>query len=115
MKNIEPGNVGAHPANRLIVQKTAKYDDSSVVRLLSRKIRSLLLEDGGFALLKAKIRKQTVCKALSDAACQEENIRMNRILRRNLRVDAKNVISIELYPRMGNGISFRQLVMQLFI
>lgn len=43
-------------------------------------------------LLKGKKRREAVCIVLSDDTCSDEKIRMNRVVRNNLRVHLGDVI-----------------------
>lgn len=43
-------------------------------------------------LLKGKKRREAVCIVLSDDTCSDEKIRMNRVVRNNLRVRLGDVI-----------------------
>ena len=70
--------------NRLIVEEAAN-DDNSVVALSQAKMDELELFRGDSVLLKGKKRKETVCIVLSDDTVSNERIRMNRVVRNNLR------------------------------
>lgn len=43
-------------------------------------------------LMKGKKRRETVCIVLSDDSCSDEKVRMNRVVRNNLRVRLGDVI-----------------------
>lgn len=47
---------------------------------------------GDAILLKGKKRKETVCVALPDESCSNEKIKMNRVVRNNLRVRLGDII-----------------------
>lgn len=47
---------------------------------------------GDTVLLKGKKRKETVCIVLSDDTCPNDKIRMNRVVRNNLRVRLGDVV-----------------------
>ncbi|VDN39080.1 unnamed protein product [Gongylonema pulchrum] len=66
--------------NRLIVDQSVK-DDNSVV-----KMDELNLFRGDTVVLKGKKRKETVCIVLADDTCPNDRVRMNRVVRNNLRV-----------------------------
>lgn len=88
--------------NRLIVDD-ATNDDNSIVSLSQAKMDELQLFRGDTVLLKGKRRKETVCIVLSDDACPKEKIRMNRVVRNNLRVRLSDVVSIQSCPDVKYG------------
>lgn len=88
--------------NRLLVEET-KNDDNSVVSLSQAKMDELKLFRGDTVLLKGKRRKETVCIVLSDDGCPDEKIRMNRVVRNNLRVRLSDVVSIQACPDVKYG------------
>lgn len=47
---------------------------------------------GDTVMVKGKRRRETVCIVLSDEACPNEKIRMNRVIRNNLRVHLGDVV-----------------------
>ena len=79
--------------NRLIVEDAAN-DDNSVVALSQSKMDQLELFRGDSVLLKGKKRKETVCIVLSDNTVSDERIRMNQVVRNNLRLRLGDVVSI---------------------
>jgi len=79
--------------NRLLVEE-AVNDDNSVVAMSQEKMDELRLFKGDTVLLKGKKRKETVCIVLSDDTVSNEKIRMNRVVRNNLRVRLGDVISV---------------------
>lgn len=88
--------------NRLIVDE-ATNDDNSVVGLSQAKMDELQLFRGDTVLLKGKRRKETVCIVLSDDTCPDEKIRMNRVVRTNLRVRLSDVVSVQAVPDVKYG------------
>eukprot|EP00252_Welwitschia_mirabilis_P019457 TRINITY_DN451_c0_g1_i1.p1 TRINITY_DN451_c0_g1~~TRINITY_DN451_c0_g1_i1.p1 ORF type:complete len:194 (+),score=12.73 TRINITY_DN451_c0_g1_i1:557-1138(+) len=76
---------GKKVVNRLIVDE-AVNDDNSVVGLHPNTMEKLQLFRGYTVLLKGKKRKDTICIALADKTCEEAKIRMNKVVRSNLRV-----------------------------
>lgn len=56
------------------------------------KMDELQLFRGDTVLLKGKKRRETVCIVLSDDSCSDEKVRMNRVVRNNLRVRLGDVI-----------------------
>lgn len=88
--------------NRLLVDD-AVNDDNSIVCLSQAKMDELQLFRGDTVLLKGKRRKETVCIVLSDETCPNEKIRMNRVVRNNLRVRLSDVVSIQSCPDVKYG------------
>merc|ERR1719265_2513106 len=79
--------------NRLIVEE-ALNDDNSVVSLSQAKMEELNLFRGDNVLLKGKKRKDTVCIVLADADLDDGKVRINKVVRKNLRVRLGDVVSI---------------------
>ncbi|KAF2344920.1 CDC48 N-terminal subdomain [Trinorchestia longiramus] len=88
--------------NRLVVED-AVNDDNSVVALGQAKMDELQLFRGDTVLLKGKKRKQTVCIVLSDENCPDDKIRMNRVVRNNLRVRLGDIVSVQPCPDVKYG------------
>ena len=72
----------------------AVNDDNSVVALNLAKMDELQLFRGDTVLIKGKKRKDTVCIVLADEFCEEGKIRMNKVVRKNLRVRLGDVVSV---------------------
>lgn len=79
--------------NRLIVDD-AVNDDNSVVALSLKTMETLQLFRGDTVLLKGKKRKDTVCIVLADDTVEESKIRLNKVVRHNLRVRLGDVVSV---------------------
>lgn len=79
--------------NRLVVDE-AVNDDNSVVALNTETMDKLQLFRGDTVLIKGKKRKDTVCIVLADETCEEPKIRMNKVVRANLRVRLGDVVSV---------------------
>ena len=88
--------------NRLIVED-AVNDDNSVVALSMAKMDELQLFRGDTVLLKGKKRKESVCIVLSDDTVGDEKIRMNRVVRNNLRVRLGDVVAVQSCPDVKYG------------
>ncbi|GAB6028765.1 hypothetical protein CHUAL_004581 [Chamberlinius hualienensis] len=88
--------------NRLLIEE-AINDDNSVVSLSQAKMDELQLFRGDTVLLKGKKRRETVCIVLSDDTVPNEKIRMNRVVRNNLRVRLGDVVSIQPCPDVKYG------------
>ncbi|KAK3001713.1 hypothetical protein RJ639_020664 [Escallonia herrerae] len=95
-------------ANRLVVDE-AINDDNSVVSLHPETMEKLQLFRGDTILIKVRFsipsfavvrlilgkkRKDTICIALADDTCDEPKIRMNKVVRSNLRVRLGDVVSV---------------------
>uniref|UniRef100_A0A383W775 Cell division cycle protein 48 n=1 Tax=Tetradesmus obliquus TaxID=3088 RepID=A0A383W775_TETOB len=79
--------------NRLVVDE-AINDDNSVVSLNPKTMEKLQLFRGDTVLLKGKKRKDTVCIVLSDESTDESKIRINKVVRKNLRVRLGDIVSV---------------------
>merc|ERR1719161_3256629 len=79
--------------NRLIVEE-ALNDDNSVISLSQAKLEELNLFRGDNVLLKGKKRKDTVCIVLADDALDDGKIRLNKVVRKNLRVRLGDIVSV---------------------
>ena len=79
--------------NRLVVDE-ASNEDNSVVALHPKKMEELQLFRGDTVLIKGKKRKDTVCIVLADDTCDEGKIRMNKVVRKNLRIRLGDVVSV---------------------
>eukprot|EP00045_Choanoeca_perplexa_P007268 m.64534 g.64534 ORF g.64534 m.64534 type:complete len:802 (+) comp14003_c0_seq1:118-2523(+) len=88
--------------NRLIVEDSPN-DDNSVVGLSQDKMDELDLYRGDTALIKGKRKKDTVCIVLADDDCPPEKIRMNKVVRNNLRVRLGDIVSIHQCPDIPYG------------
>jgi len=79
--------------NRLIVEE-ATNDDNSVVSLSQAKMEELNLFRGDNVLIKGKKRKDTVCIVLADDGLEDSKIRLNKVVRKNLRVRLGDIVSV---------------------
>ncbi len=79
--------------NRLVVDE-AVNDDNSVVSLSSAKMEELGLFRGDNILIKGKKGHDTVCIVLHNEDTQDANIRMNKVVRKNLRVRLGDIVTI---------------------
>ncbi|KAK6152366.1 hypothetical protein DH2020_015001 [Rehmannia glutinosa] len=107
-------------ANRLVVDE-AVNDDNSVVYLHPETMEKLQIFRGDTILIKVlfffffapfrdlllfqlgKKRKDTVCLALADETCDQPKIRMNKVVRNNLRVRLGDVVSVHQCPDVKYG------------
>uniref|UniRef100_A0A5B7C374 Uncharacterized protein n=1 Tax=Davidia involucrata TaxID=16924 RepID=A0A5B7C374_DAVIN len=88
--------------NRLVVDE-ALNDDNSVVSMHPAKMDELQLFRGDTILIKGKKRRDTVCIVLADEQCEEPKIRMNKVVRANLRVRLGDVVSVHQCPDVKYG------------
>jgi len=79
--------------NRLLVEE-ATNDDNSVVALNTATMEELNLFRGDTVILKGKRRKETVCIVLADDTCEAPKVRLNRVVRNNLRVRLGDIVSV---------------------
>ncbi|KAN0021926.1 hypothetical protein ACTFIU_004071 [Dictyostelium citrinum] len=79
--------------NRLFVEE-AINDDNSVVTLNPETMDQLQFFRGDTLLIKGKKRRDTVCIVLSDPTIDPSKIRMNKVVRNNLRVRLGDMISV---------------------
>ncbi|KAJ7548620.1 hypothetical protein O6H91_07G019700 [Diphasiastrum complanatum] len=79
--------------NRLIVDE-AVNDDNSVIGLHPDTMEKLQFFRGDTVLIRGKKRRDTVCVVLADDACEEAKIRMNKVIRANLKVRLGDVVSV---------------------
>jgi len=87
---------------RLMVDE-AVNDDNSVVALHPDKIKELQLFRGDTVLIRGKRRHDTVCILLSDPSCEPNKIRINRVVRGNLRVMLGDIVSVHQCPDIKYG------------
>jgi transitional endoplasmic reticulum ATPase len=80
--------------NRLIVDEVTNDGDNSCVLLSAAKMEELNLFRGDPVLIKGKRRHDTVCIALVDENTEDSKIRMNKVIRRNLRVKLGDIVSL---------------------
>lgn len=88
--------------NRLIVEE-ATNDDNSVVGLNSKKMEELSLFRADAVIIKGKKRHSTVCVALTDDTLEEGKIRLNKTVRKNLRVRLGDIVTITVCSDIPYG------------
>lgn len=93
---------GKDKPNKLIVDEHSN-DDSSVVVMSQEKMDELSLFKGDTVLLRGKKRKETICVALVEDDCENNKIKLNKIVRNNLRVRLGDVISVHNAPEVKYG------------
>jgi len=91
--------------HKLTVEES-KQDDNSVVEMTQAKMDELKIFKGDTVLLKGKKRKDTVCIALAveeGDSLPDEKIRMNKVVRKNLRVRFGDIVQVHPCPDIPNG------------
>jgi hypothetical protein len=81
------------PAPNDLVVEEASIEDNSVVALNAKKMEQLQLFRGDTVLIKGK-KADTVCIVLADDTCDEGKIRMNKVVRKNLRIHQGDFVSV---------------------
>jgi len=94
-KGAAPSNISdkKKSPNRLIVDE-ARNDDNSVICLSPAKMEELQLFRGDTVLIKGKKGRDTVCIVLADDETEDCNVRMNKVVRKNLRVRLGDLVSV---------------------
>lgn len=88
--------------NRLVVDK-ATEDENSIVMVHPDTMDELGLFKGDAVKIVGKKHKDTVCIVLSDEECERGKIRMNKTIRKNLRVMLSDVVIIRPCPDIKYG------------
>jgi transitional endoplasmic reticulum ATPase len=96
--------------NKLVVEDT-KNDDNTIIELTEKKMEELKLMRGDQVLLRGKKRRETVCIAFTpeDADAKDDQIRMNKGTRRNLRVRLGDVVIVSAVPELPNATQIKVL------
>jgi len=79
--------------NRLVVEE-AINDDNSVISLHPNTMEKLSFFRGDNILIKGKKRRDTIALVLHDDTVEENKIRMNKVVRNNLRVRLGDIVSV---------------------
>jgi transitional endoplasmic reticulum ATPase len=80
--------------NKLMVED-AVNDDNSTICLSQTKMNELDIFKGDPVIIKGKKRKETLCIALLDNELEDGKIRMNKTVRKNLRVRLGDIVSLK--------------------
>jgi len=91
--------------HKLIVEE-ATNDDNSVVMITAAKMEELKVFKGDTVMLRGKKRKDTVCLALTPEDgddLDDGKIRMNKVVRRNLRVRLGDVVAVHPHSDVPNA------------
>merc|ERR1740129_476045 len=73
---------------------TVSFPFLPVISLSQAKMEELELFRGDTLLIKGKKGKDTVCIVLADDTCDDSNVRMNKVVRKNLRVRLSDVVTV---------------------
>jgi transitional endoplasmic reticulum ATPase len=88
--------------NRLLVDD-ANNDDNSVITMSTATMEKLELFRGDTVLVKGKKRRDTVLIVLADDTCDDTKVRINRVVRTNLRVRLGDVVTVHPCPDIKYG------------
>ena len=88
--------------NRLLVEE-ATNDDNSVAVLSQAKMNELNIMRGDSIMIKGKKRRDTICITLVENELEDGKIRLNKIIRKNLRVRLGDLVSIHPVPDISYG------------
>lgn len=90
--------------NRFIVEEVQKEaEDNSAVYLSSEKINELGFFRGDTVLLKGKKRRDTVCIIMADQNCEKEKIKINSVVRNNIKVKIGDIVTIHQFSELKFG------------
>jgi len=91
--------------NRLIVEETLEKNknENSAIYLNSKKIEELKLFRGDTVLIKGKKRKDTVSITMTDDSCDENKIRLNDVIRKNIGVKIGDIITVHAFSDLKFG------------
>jgi len=91
--------------NRLIVEDTLEKNknENSAIYLNSKKIEELKLFRGDTVLIKGKKRKDTVSITMTDDSCDENKIRLNDVIRKNIGVKIGDIITVHAFSDLKFG------------
>ncbi|CAG8461074.1 2774_t:CDS:2 [Ambispora gerdemannii] len=107
-QNVDPNDPATailrkKPAPNKLIVDDATNDDNSVMTVSPATMDRLQLFRGDTVLIKGKKRRDTVLIALSDDAVDDTKVRINKVVRTNLRVRLGDVVSIHLCSEIKNG------------
>lgn len=88
--------------NRLIVDD-AINDDNSVLSMNTETMEKLQLFRGDTVIVKGKKRKDTILIVLPDETCEESKVRVNKVVRQNLRIHLGDIVTVNPCPDIKYG------------
>ena len=71
--------------NKLVVEETTN-DDNSLALMHPTRMAELKIYRGGTITIKGKKCKSTVCVVMEDDTCPENKVKINKVVRRNIRI-----------------------------
>jgi transitional endoplasmic reticulum ATPase len=89
----QPSVMKKRSPNRLVVED-AINDDNSVVAISPAKMAELNLYRGDNVLVKGKRKRDTICIVLEDKDLEDSKIRINKVVRKNLKIRLSDIVSI---------------------
>jgi transitional endoplasmic reticulum ATPase len=92
-----------HLTKFVVDDVTKSADDNSAVYMNPKMIEELNLFRGDTVLLRGKRRKDTVCILMSDETCENEKIRINKVVRNNLAVRISDFIALAPFSELKFG------------
>jgi transitional endoplasmic reticulum ATPase len=96
------GNV-RRSTNRLVVDEAHGEGDNSCVMLSLAKMEELNLYRGDTVMLKGKKKHDTICIAIADEQTDDGKVRMNKVVRKNLRVKLGDIVSVHSVAEVPYG------------
>ena len=105
-KDVSTAILNKKKAPHKLTVEESKQDDNSVVELTQKKMDELKIMKGDTVLLKGKKRRDTVCICLSvedGDDLPDEKIRMNKVVRNNLRVRFGDIVQVHPCTDIPNG------------
>ncbi|KAI9476812.1 AAA ATPase cdc48 [Coemansia sp. RSA 989] len=88
--------------NKLMIDE-ATSDDNSVAMISQNTLEKLGLFRGDTILVKGKKRRDTVLIVVPDDDCEDNKVRLNRVVRNNLRTRLGDIVSIHPLPDIRYG------------
>ncbi|RKP09336.1 transitional endoplasmic reticulum ATPase [Thamnocephalis sphaerospora] len=88
--------------NKLVVDD-ATSDDNSVIAMSTATMERLQLFRGDTVIVKGKKRHDTVLIVLAEDDCEDSKVRLNRVVRKNLRVRLGDVVTVNPCPNIKYG------------
>jgi len=85
--------IDMRPSNPLTVEE-ATHDDNSVISLSPAKMEELSFFRGDIIIIEGKKGRDTACVVLADETCDNESVRMNEVVRNNLRVCLGDTVTL---------------------
>jgi transitional endoplasmic reticulum ATPase len=94
VKDDKPLREKKRSPNRLMVEESHGEGDNSVVMMSEKKMDELGLFRGDSVLIKGKRKHETVAIAIMNDDTEDHKIRMNKCIRKNLRVKLGDIVSV---------------------